>query len=107
MLSIWPQVGVWLLEAMDPALGGWTRGGPRSLGLMEARDNRFSVSGIPDTARHCRRPENKMGARGQLGQPQGQREERVLGGSHSSGSPWSGLWLKHRKAFLWEVVAAL
>ena len=86
---------------------GVDTGSPRSLGLMEARDNRFSVSGIPDTARHCRRPENKMGARGQLGQPQGQREERVLGGSHSSGSPWSGLWLKHRKAFLWEVVAAL
>ena len=27
----------------------WTGGSLRTLGLMEARDNRFSVSGIPDT----------------------------------------------------------
>ena len=64
MLSTQPQVGVWLWEAMDPARGGWTRGGPRSLGLTEARDNRFSVSvsSIPDTAGHRRRAENKVGA---------------------------------------------
>jgi hypothetical protein len=43
-------------------LGGWTRGSPRSLGLTEARDNRFSVSGIPDTTVHCRRAENKIEA---------------------------------------------
>ena len=42
----------------------WPRGSPRSLGLMEARDNRFSVSGIPDVAGHHRRAENKMGAPG-------------------------------------------
>jgi hypothetical protein len=38
----------------------WTRGSPRSLGLMETRDNRFSVSVIPDTAGHHRRAENKV-----------------------------------------------
>ena len=43
------QVSVWLWEAMDPAHRGWTRGSPRSLGLTEARDNRFLVSGIQDT----------------------------------------------------------
>ena len=45
--SAW--VGVWLWEATGPQLGtGWTRGSPRSpLGLTEARDNRFSISGIP------------------------------------------------------------
>ena len=31
---------------------------------MEARDNRFSVSGIPDTSGHCRRAENKVGCHG-------------------------------------------
>jgi hypothetical protein len=36
---------------MEPQLGrGWTKDSPRSLGLMEARDNRFSVLGIPDAA---------------------------------------------------------
>jgi hypothetical protein len=49
---------------MDPAHRGWTRGRSRSLGLMEARDNRFSVSGIPDTTGHRRRAENKMGPLG-------------------------------------------
>jgi hypothetical protein len=31
---------------------GWTRVGPRSLGLTEARDSRFSVLDIPDIAGH-------------------------------------------------------
>jgi hypothetical protein len=31
---------------------------------MEARDNRFSVLGIPDVPGHCRRAENKMEAPG-------------------------------------------
>jgi hypothetical protein len=35
-----------------PALGGVDKGSPRSLDLTEARDNRFSVSGIPDTTKH-------------------------------------------------------
>ena len=46
---------------------GWTRGSPRSLGLTEARDNRFSVSGIPDASGHCGRAENKVEAPGWLG----------------------------------------
>ena len=46
--------------AVDPARGGWTRGSPWSLGLTEARDNRFSVPGIPDSDGHSRRAENKM-----------------------------------------------
>ena len=65
MLSTWPRVGVWLWEATDgPSHQGRTRGSPRSLGLTEARDNRFSVSvsSIPDTAGHRRRAENKVGA---------------------------------------------
>ena len=78
-----PLVGVWLWEAIESQLKGggrgWgeTRGSPRSLGLTETRDNRFSVSGIPDTAGHGRRAENKMGSRGHLGQSRGQREERA------------------------------
>jgi hypothetical protein len=60
MLSKRPRVGVWLWEATDPAHGGWTRGSLRSLGLMEARDNRFLVLGIPDATGHHRRAENKM-----------------------------------------------
>ena len=59
-----PRVCVQLWEATDPAHWGWTRGSPRSLDLIEARDNRFSVSGIPDTAGHHGRAENKMGAPG-------------------------------------------
>ena len=42
--------------------GGWTRGSLRTMGLGEARDNRFSISGIPDAAGHRRRAENKVGA---------------------------------------------
>jgi len=74
-------------KLLDPS-SAW--GSPRSLGLTEARDNRFSVSGIPDTAGHCGRAENKMppptawSAPGLKG-----RERGVLGGSHSGESPWS------------------
>jgi hypothetical protein len=42
------------------SLQGWTRGSVRSLGLTEARDNRFSVSGISDTAEYRGRAENKV-----------------------------------------------
>jgi hypothetical protein len=41
---------------------------------MEARDNRFSVSGISDTTGHLRRAENKMGAPG-AAQSRDRREE--------------------------------
>ena len=65
MLSTWHRVDVWLWEATGSQLTrGWTRGSPRSLGLTEARDNRFSVLGIPDTTGHFRRAENKIGAPG-------------------------------------------
>jgi hypothetical protein len=64
-LSSQSCVGVWLWEATEPS-------------PPEARDNRFSVSIIPDGAGHCGRVENKMGAPGQLlGHPWGQREERA------------------------------
>lgn len=49
---------------------GWgevNRGSPRSLGLMEARDNRLSVLGIPDTTGHHRRAENKVCGGGRRG----------------------------------------
>jgi hypothetical protein len=61
-LSTGPQVGVWLWEATGPQLSrGWTMGSPRSLSLAEARDNRFSISGIPEATGHRRRAENKVG----------------------------------------------
>jgi hypothetical protein len=112
MLSTRPSVGVWLWEATDPACGGWARSSPRSLGLMEARDSRFSVSGIPDTAGHCRRAEKKMLALGVALTSLSGREERagregVLGSSHMGESPWSGRWLEHRKAFWWGLVVRL
>jgi hypothetical protein len=44
--------------------GEWTRTSLRCLGLTEARDDRFSVLGILDVARHWRRAENKMGTSG-------------------------------------------
>ena len=50
----------------------------------------------------------KWGSWGQLGHPQGRREERArtegaLGGFHAGKSPWSGPWLESRKAFQREV----
>jgi hypothetical protein len=58
-------VSVCLWEATEPHLArGWTMGSQRSLGLTEDRDNMFSVSGIPNTAGHGGRAENKMGALG-------------------------------------------
>jgi hypothetical protein len=50
---------------------GWTRGRPRSLGLMEARDNRFLVLGIPDVAGHHSRAKNKVGGLGWFSHPWG------------------------------------
>ena len=55
-----------------PALRRVARDNPRSLDLTEARDNRFSVLGIPDTAGHLGRAENKVGAPGAA-----RREERA------------------------------
>ena len=86
MLSTWPRVGVWLWEAMNSALRRWTRGSPRSLGLTEARDNRFLVSGIPDTAGHLGRAENKMGAPGVDWSALGPRKERAGAGGALDGS---------------------
>ena len=50
-------------KLQTPGCRGWARGSLRSLGLMEARVNRFSVLGIPDTIGHYRRAENKVGTR--------------------------------------------
>ena len=49
----WPRVGVWLWEATESQLA--VSGQEASLG------NRLSVLGIPDTAGHRGRAENKMG----------------------------------------------
>jgi hypothetical protein len=81
-----PAVGV---HGTQPVVG-WTRSSLRSLGLTEARDNRFSVSGIPDATGHYRRAENIMGAsRAQGRRGQGERgcwvvstQVRVLGPVH-------------------------
>ena len=59
-----PGGGCLAVGSYRPILRGWTRSSPGSLGLTEARDNRFSVSGIPDTDGHCRTAEDKMGALG-------------------------------------------
>jgi hypothetical protein len=75
---------------------------------MEARNNRFSVLGIPDAAGHCGKAENKVEVpRGRLGQPWSRRETRArregeLGGSQAAESSWSGQWLEHRK--IWHEV---
>ena len=63
-------------------MGDWTRGSPRSLGLMEARDNRFSVSDIPDAAGHRGRAENKVRALGVTGSSQGLKGEGNRGIRH-------------------------
>jgi hypothetical protein len=46
---------------------------------MEARDNRFSVSGIPDTIGPLRRAENKMGATGCASASLGAEERKGQG----------------------------
>lgn len=103
---MWPQVGFWLWEATEPHLpGGWTKESPRSLGLMEAKDNRFLVLGIPDTAGHLGRAENKMGALGAALSSPGLKGERAggedgLGGSHAGESLWFSLWLERKEVRL-------
>jgi hypothetical protein len=99
-------VGTHRLQPMSGC--GWARGSSRSLGLTEARDNRFSVAGIPDAIGHRRRAENKVRAPGMAWTSPEQREgregrERTLGGSLMSETLWSGLWLEHREALWWEV----
>ena len=76
---------------------------------MEARDNKFLVSGIPDTTGYQEELRTKWGGGSQrwFTQPWGQREERagrawVLGISHSGESLWSCPWLECRKAFQLE-----
>ena len=89
-LYTWPGWVPGCRKPQTPAPGRWTRGSLRSLGLTEARDNRFSVSGIPDATGHYRRAENIMGAsRAQGRRGQGERgcwvvpmQVRVLGPVH-------------------------
>jgi hypothetical protein len=88
--------GCLAVGSYEPSLRGWTRSSTRSLGLMEASDYRFSVSGIPDTAGHRGRTENKMGAPGAARSSPGLKRggagrDGVLGGSHEGESHWSGL----------------
>ena len=68
-------MGVWLCEATDLVHGA----SRRFLGLTEARDNRFSVSGIPDTAGHHGRAENKLGGPGGISFSPGDEERRGQG----------------------------
>jgi hypothetical protein len=80
------------VESYGPSSRGWTRGSSRSLGLMEARDNRFLVSGISDTVGHCGRAENKMVSPGVAWPAPGPmggegRERGGAGGSHTGQSP--------------------
>lgn len=61
----WMCIG--LCEAAGPCSGGWGRHGlgsdswVGSLGHVEARDDRFTVSDIPDTDGCRRRAENEVG----------------------------------------------
>jgi hypothetical protein len=90
-------------KPQTPALGGGVRltgCSLRSLGLTEARDNRFSVSGIPDTAGHHGRAENKVGALWAAWPASGPKRGEGRG---TGGAGWSGPWLEHRKAFQQEV----
>ena len=57
-LSTHPSVGVLAVESH----GSISWGMDRSLGLIEARDNGFSVLYIPHISRHHRRAEKKVGA---------------------------------------------
>jgi hypothetical protein len=63
-------------------LGSMGESAPGSLGLTEARENRFSVSDIPDGAGCRGRAENKVGSRGQLSQSraEGRMGSRELAG---------------------------
>jgi hypothetical protein len=66
-----------------------------SLGLMEARYDRFSLLDTLDAAVFCGRAENEVGGpQGQLTQPgdkgEGGRERGSLGDFHVGKSPWSG-----------------
>lgn len=87
-------------KPLNPARQGVDKG--------QSRDNRFSVSGIPEVAGHRRRAENKVEvlkvAWSSLGPKVGEGRERegALGGSHVGESPWFGPWLEFRKAFQWE-----
>jgi hypothetical protein len=70
---------------MDPVHKGWTGGIPRSLGLMDARDNRFSVLDISDAIVCHGRAENKVGARSVPG-PKGE------GRGERAGTWWFPCW---------------
>ena len=75
---------------------------------MEARDNRFSVLGIPDAAGRRGKAENKVealwAARPASRLKKGESRERgALGGPQMRKSLWSGPLLEHRKAFRQEV----
>ena len=76
MLSMCPWWVSSCGEATDPSPQGWIRGSLRSVGLTEARDNRFSVSAFQMPLGTTEELKTKWGPQGQLGHPQGQREER-------------------------------
>jgi hypothetical protein len=54
-----------------PVYGRWRGSIPGSLGLMEARDDRCSVSDIRDISVYLRRAENEVGALGAAGRGRG------------------------------------
>ena len=68
-------------KPLIPLGGGWTKGSSRSLGLMEARDKRFSVSGIPNTSEELR---TNGGPRAAWAAPGPKGEE----GRERGGSDW-------------------
>ena len=79
-LLTWPQVGVWLWEAMDPSPQWVDKRQSKVSGPREARDNRFSVSGVPDAAGYCGRDENKVKAPGAAQSKRGEGRERGAAG---------------------------
>ena len=97
MLSIRPQVGIWLCEATDPTRQVVDKGQPQVPG-SQAPASHAEYGGVA---------ENKIGALGQhsdLGMRRGEgRGEGALDGSHMGKNPLSGLWLEHRMAFWQEL----
>jgi hypothetical protein len=94
-------LSTWWCKATNPVHRGGTGSSPMSLGLTEARDNRFSVSDIPDTAICCRRAEYKPGLKrvtqASPGPKGGEgRGKGVVGWFPLGESAWTSPWLERR-----------
>ena len=85
------------VKPWTPALMGWTEGTLKSLGLTEARENRFSVLDIPDATVCHRRAENKVGSPGVA---QSALELKRGEGRERGGAGW---FPSRQKSLVWSV----